>query len=329
MKKLFLVLLFVPLVSFGQDKGTGEWSGVNINSSLLRVGERTTYHYIAENDNMDKNYSSYTDYVRYGNLNAMSKTIKFKLISRHYDMVKGYVEGPGFLAYEETFKGVYRYNHTGAYGLAQDDEVVKNGKYFNYIPDGWKRVYRASDDICFEVFTICNHVVEVTIPYDCYASHVIKNNLNHSQSTRNFEEGVIEQYDLEVMVNVFLDDLINNNIERGNPVDLISSFGGVARDYEKRPKIRATFEKLEGKAIALSYGINNDENILLKVDPVNWAKASTPKRWYTLYHELGHDVLNFNHGQGGKMMFNYSDVEYDWDTFNKDRNYMFKAYLGK
>tara|TARA_A200000113_G_scaffold224771_1_gene243534 strand:+ start:1183 stop:1335 length:153 start_codon:yes stop_codon:yes gene_type:complete len=46
-------------------------------------------------------------------------------------------------------------------------------------------------------------------------------------------------------------------------------------------------------------------------------------------HELGHDVLNFQHGQGGKMMFNYSDAEYNWDTFVKDRDYMFNKYLGK
>ena len=48
---------------------------------------------------------------------------------------------------------------------------------------------------------------------------------------------------------------------------------------------------------------------------------------YILYHELGHDVLNLEHGQGGKMMFNFADRDYSWDEFFKDKEYMFSYYL--
>ena len=58
------------------------------------------------------------------------------------------------------------------------------------------------------------------------------------------------------------------------------------------------------------------------MDPEKWAKSSIEKRWYVLYHELGHDVLNLEHGQGGKMMFNFADKEYTWDDFFKDKDYM-------
>ena len=91
--------------------------------------------------------------------------------------------------------------------------------------------------------------------------------------------------------------------------------------------IKAIFEPLEGETLALSYGFNDDKNIVLKVDPEKWAKASSAKRWYTLYHELGHDVLNFQHGQGGKMMFNFSETDYTWEAFEKDRNYMFNKAI--
>lgn len=52
------------------------------------------------------------------------------------------------------------------------------------------------------------------------------------------------------------------------------------------------------------------------------------KRWYLIYHELGHDVLNLKHGEGGKMMFTFSDREYEWKEFFDDKKYMFN-YITK
>lgn len=63
------------------------------------------------------------------------------------------------------------------------------------------------------------------------------------------------------------------------------------------------------------HGIYDDFNIFLKVDPGKWSRASIVKRWYILYHELGHDVLNFEHGEGGKMMFNFTEEDYSWEVF--------------
>ena len=47
------------------------------------------------------------------------------------------------------------------------------------------------------------------------------------------------------------------------------------------------------------------------------------KKWYVIYHELGHDVLNLDHGEGGKMMFNFADREYTWDEFYMKKRYLF------
>jgi hypothetical protein len=127
------------------------------------------------------------------------------------------------------------------------------------------------------------------------------------------------------MINLFLNDIINNNKERGEQNNVINKLDKMRKNNEL--KIKATFETLNEGVLALSYGKNDLNNIILKVDPENWAKASAVKRWYTLYHELGHDVLDFDHGQGGKMMFNFADYEYDWNKFNEDRNYMFDTFL--
>ena len=91
----------------------------------------------------------------------------------------------------------------------------------------------------------------------------------------------------------------------------------------------AIFEELEGKNIAISYGLNDDRNIVIKVDPTNWQDASIEKKWYIIYHELGHDVLNLEHGQGGKMMFNFADKEYHWLEFIQDKKVMFDYYKSR
>ena len=112
------------------------------------------------------------------------------------------------------------------------------------------------------------------------------------------------------MIKVFLEDCEENNIKL--------SKGYKLQDY----KITATFEPLDDGVLALSSGIFNEEEIIIKVNPKEWRGASNPKRWYIMYHELGHDVLNLQHGQGGKMMFNYTEEDYTWDEFFKDKYYM-------
>ena len=116
----------------------------------------------------------------------------------------------------------------------------------------------------------------------------------------------VNVYDLEAMVKLFLKDCELNNIK-------------LSSNY----KITSTFEPLDNGILALAFGMFNDEEIIIKVNPQDWSKASNPKRWYILYHELGHDVLNLQHGQGGKMMFNYTEKDYNWGDFMKDKDYMF------
>jgi hypothetical protein len=115
-------------------------------------------------------------------------------------------------------------------------------------------------------------------------------------------------YDLDLMIDVFLADCKRNGI------------------FVNKGKAIVSFEPLSGELLGLSYGINNETKIELRIDPEKWEKASAPKKWYLLYHELGHDVLNLNHGSGGKMMFNFADRGYSWAEFWSDRQYMFEAY---
>ena len=110
------------------------------------------------------------------------------------------------------------------------------------------------------------------------------------------------------MIDVFLVDCKLNGIKLQNNV------------------IDVKFESLDDNTIGLSYAMNNDKLIKIRIDPQAWSESSAPKKWYLLYHELGHDVLNLEHGNGGKMMFNFADRGYSWSEFWEDKNYMLNNY---
>lgn len=133
------------------------------------------------------------------------------------------------------------------------------------------------------------------------------------------------EFDIEPMIELFLEDY-KGFVEYYDMMEYTWN-GKLPETIETTSfKITATFEPLEGNTLAMSYGYNDDSQIIIKIDPEKWTKASSIKRWYILYHELGHDVLNLKHGQGGKMMFNFPlSSEITIENFVEDRNYMFKS----
>ena len=89
------------------------------------------------------------------------------------------------------------------------------------------------------------------------------------------------------------------------------------------------FRELEGETIAAAYKMNDDDSVLVLVDPENWYDANQSKRWYIIYHELGHDILNLEHGECGPMMNETASGNYSWDRLEKDKNTMFETYKTK
>lgn len=146
----------------------------------------------------------------------------------------------------------------------------------------------------------------------------------------SFEEN--NYYDLEKLVKLFLEDFkaLDSSAAwwlASDRNDMNNRFPPLNLWEIEDLKIDVAFSELNGNTIAISYGINKDNEIIIRVDPQKWENASNVKKWYVLYHELGHDVLNFKHGQGGRMMFNFPTKEYTWEEFFKDRDYMFDYYL--
>lgn len=84
--------------------------------------------------------------------------------------------------------------------------------------------------------------------------------------------------------------------------------------FPKKPKITIIkFAKLDQLDDAthihgLSYGMNDDDRIEIYINPSTWESFNKPMRYYLMYHELSHDVLNVDDLSNltvneGKLMF--------------------------
>ena len=94
----------------------------------------------------------------------------------------------------------------------------------------------------------------------------------------------VNNYDIPTMINAFITDL-KYYFSQDNKETTI--FNKVING-----DIISKFKSLEGNTIALAKGYKDDNRVEVLIDPVKWKNSSSPKRWYILYHELGHDILN-------------------------------------
>ena len=99
-------------------------------------------------------------------------------------------------------------------------------------------------------------------------------------------------------------------------------------DKINNSKRNVNFDLNKEGVLGVSNSMYDDSSISLSINPSLWKTSSDSKKLYVLFHELGHDILNFRHGEGGKMMFNFADREYSWDEFYKDKDYMFNYVNG-
>lgn len=101
------------------------------------------------------------------------------------------------------------------------------------------------------------------------------------------------------------------------------SFYGI---YPKKPeKTIIKFSKLDQidkttHIHGLSYGVNDDDKIEIYINPSTWDRFNKPMRYFLMYHELSHDVLNLEDLEAktinkGKLMYpeisNYENINMD------------------
>jgi hypothetical protein len=140
-----------------------------------------------------------------------------------------------------------------------------------------------------------------------------------------------DTFDLSGVIQTFMFDYaayLSKKIEEAflnKEFDKVDIYGNSQIDINQQ--ISSKFSPLDKGTIAVTLGMNNDEKIEIVVNPDEWKNYSNAKRLYVLYHELGHDIFNLNHGNGGKMMYNYADKDVTWKDFVDDRKTMFEAYI--
>ena len=144
----------------------------------------------------------------------------------------------------------------------------------------------------------------------------------------------INVFDLEEMIENFRIDFavyLLDYVEKNKSKLEISQYQNTIKSYERIMdcEIKVDFDLNDEGVLAVSRAMDNDDLISISVNPHEWKISSKPKKWYVLYHELGHDVFNFNHGVGGKMMFTLSENEYTFNEFYEDRLYMFNKFFKK
>ena len=107
-----------------------------------------------------------------------------------------------------------------------------------------------------------------------------------------------------------------------NPYDLegyLAFFVDFARDngldfsyiYQYDVELKFTYEHMQPETIAYTTTLGNDKEVYVAVNPDAWVNASPAKRVAVLFHELGHDILNFEHNATeGPLMSVYAQSEY-------------------
>lgn len=198
------------------------------------------------------------------------------------------------------------------------------------------RVDNASPILCYKTVYIADHFIEQLVK-DRKSGYCGMRQLPNFGTNRYGYENEVNYMDLKAMVKVFINDL---KAEYGYWAISFNSIIISFSDFKKESSffnkiindqgtiIDAVFQPLKDNVLGVSLGIFNNKKIILRIDPEKWESATLLERWYTIYHELGHDVLNLKHGEGGRMMFNFSiDSDYKWEDFFEDRDYMFKYFF--
>lgn len=98
---------------------------------------------------------------------------------------------------------------------------------------------------------------------------------------------------------------------------------GVYGHFPSRPKyFKVVFAELDEEketshVHGYSSGYNNDLTVEIYINKRSWESFSKPQRYYLIYHELSHDILNLDdlsddEGNYGKIMYpsisKYSDL---------------------
>ena len=125
--------------------------------------------------------------------------------------------------------------------------------------------------------------------------------------------------DFQMYLDQFYKDLKYYNYTPKQPDNIIIRFA----ELSKIPETRS----LAG----VSLGCNKDYCIEIYIDPAVWLIANDTQRYWIMYHELAHDILNLDHvdktqDNVGQLMYPEIPENYNMDNFKKAYHEAFSQF---
>ena len=354
MKKLLIVLLLIPLLSYAQGQ----------KRTVSELGKETI-----EYQNKDaKAYSGYKNIAKYVydgnpfNDNEKSLTIFFsdsfgtgtKVEFSKSDISEEKVEWG-----RDLFEYKIRYFVDGNRTIGCDREYIgKEPGFYEFIFDNDKSTYFKLDENSIndiksldnELFMKLKKHKKAIIRWNYKEAKTKITELESLEEVWRYYDFVINLSGFTAACNKYMEVKspteknknlykVSNGLANVNPFNLdkyIDKFimdaktnHNIDLSYVNKKDRLILFKELQGETIAAAYKMNDDNSVLVLVDPENWYDANQAKRWYIIYHELGHDILNLEHGEYGPMMNESTSGSYTWSRLEKDKNTMFNAYKRK
>jgi hypothetical protein len=359
MRNLLLILILIPIVTYSQNIKRIEKSSYHYGTNVLN--EEIYYFSSEEKNSTDRWFVQYDEYgntkkeikwiydsykdlladkieyqVYWDDYVKIAKEIQIRYYNNEYDGSLHYIE-----YFKRPFGWYQRANFRGSKIKKWDySEPAYNGFVSNYemghkydptqkkfFPINYKKaqtLFINNTPIDYQYYYQTGE--KISKEKKARLAIVTMPNVDYTHYSNIADFPYPNEYDIELMVKIFFEDIFAVNKYYGSPSNLITKL-----EENKNivfNNIVGLFESLDGDTLAQSFAIGDDNKVLLKIDSKKWVKATTMKRWYILYHELGHDVLNLRHGQGGKMMFPFPlNKEITMRSFVEDRDYMFKSFL--
>ena len=264
---------------------------IEVKAGLLDIEIK----YSTRNSNGGNDSSTYISETRgfYEFIFDNDKSTYFRLDSAYFKNLRS-LDNELFLKFKKHKKAIIRWNYK------QSLEYLSYGQKKSDVKEVW--AYR-------------DYIISLsgfTAAYNKYREKEAPTEKNKNLYKVSNGLANVNPFNLEKYIDKFiLDAKINHNIDLSY--------------VNKRDRL-IIFRELKEKTIATAYKMNNDNEVFVKVDPENWYDANQSKRWYIIYHELGHDILNLEHGECGAMMDETTSGSYTWDRLEKDKNTMFESY---
>ena len=333
MKKnvLVLLILLTPInIVFSQTNNRTDWLDVSENSvnSFLRkyssnqvvkknLGQGITVYSVSyrdiDNTSLEHSHSLMFDSGIPINYSSMLLWGEYKNKYGNYENLE---------LYKKVFNNIRKLNL---------DDVKKDGG--QVIKDeNWgfevKGYYSGVDEGTILSLNIQDNGLLVFTVADVYHRKVsdVKEEINNGK----IDVSKLNFYDINYLIDLFIDQFTysytqyykKNNLSILNHEKFIRFLDGI-----NNSKRNVNFDLNEEGVLGISNSMYDDSTISLSINPSLWKTSSDSKKLYVLFHELGHDILNFRHGEGGKMMFTISDSDYSFEEFYDDRDYMFESFF--